>query len=107
MRNASNIVEIARSYLPLRQKGQDFWACCPFHSEKTPSFTVSPDKQIYKCFSCGASGNAFNFIMDYDHIEFKEAIKVLGEKAGVEVSGISVAPKVTKYDKYYEIFSGN
>ena len=104
IRQKIDIVDLISEYIPLVQKGKNYFGVCPFHNDTNPSMSVSREKQIYKCFSCGASGNAFNFIMDYDHIEFKEAIKVLGEKAGVEVSGISVAPKVTKYDKYYEMY---
>lgn len=104
IRQKIDIVDLISEYIPLVQKGKNYFGVCPFHNDTNPSMSVSREKQIYKCFSCGASGNAFNFIMDYDHIEFKEAIKVLGEKAGVEVSGISVAPKVTKYDKYYDMY---
>lgn len=104
IRQKVDIVDLISEYLPLIQKGKNYFGVCPFHNDTNPSMSVSREKQIYKCFSCGASGNAFNFIMDYDHVDFKEAIKILGEKAGVEVSGITVAPKVTKYDKFYEIY---
>ncbi len=99
-----DIVDLISEYIPLVQKGKNYFGVCPFHNDTNPSMSVSREKQIYKCFSCGASGNAFNFIMDYDHIEFKEAIKVLGEKAGVEVQGITVAPKVTKFDRFYDVY---
>lgn len=104
IRQKIDIVDLISEYIPLVQKGKNYFGVCPFHNDTNPSMSVSREKQIYKCFSCGASGNAFNFIMDYDHIEFKEAIKVLGEKAGVEVKGITIAPKVTKYDRFYEIY---
>lgn len=104
IRQKIDIVDLISEYIPLVQKGKNYFGVCPFHNDTNPSMSVSREKQIYKCFSCGASGNAFNFIMDYDHIEFKEAIKVLGEKAGVEVKGITVAPKVTKYDRFYDIY---
>lgn len=104
IRQKIDIVDLISEYIPLVQKGKNYFGVCPFHNDTNPSMSVSREKQIYKCFSCGASGNAFNFIMDYDHIEFKEAIKVLGEKAGVEVNGITVAPKVTKYDRFYDIY---
>lgn len=104
IRQKIDIVDLISEYIPLIQKGKNYFGVCPFHNDTNPSMSVSREKQIYKCFSCGASGNAFNFIMDYDHIEFKEAIKILGEKAGVEVQGIKVAPKITKYDRFYEIY---
>ena len=104
IRQKIDIVDLISEYIPLVQKGKNYFGVCPFHNDTNPSMSVSREKQIYKCFSCGASGNAFNFIMDYDHIEFKEAIKVLGEKAGVEVKGITVAPKITKYDRFYEMY---
>lgn len=104
IRKKIDIVDLISEYIPLVQKGKNYFGVCPFHNDTNPSMSVSREKQIYKCFSCGASGNAFNFIMDYDHIEFKEAIKVLGEKAGVEVKGITVTPKITKYDRFYEMY---
>ncbi|MBE6151667.1 MAG: DNA primase [Firmicutes bacterium] len=104
IRQKIDIVDLISEYIPLVQKGKNYFGVCPFHNDTNPSMSVSREKQIYKCFSCGASGNVFNFIMDYDHIDFKEAIKVLGEKAGIEVSGITVAPKTTKFDKYYDMY---
>ena len=65
-----NIVDVISEYLPLEQKGKNYFGVCPFHNDTNPSMSVSREKQIYKCFSCGASGNVFNFIMDYDHIDF-------------------------------------
>jgi len=78
-----DIVELISSYLPLKRTGRNFKACCPFHHEKTPSFIVSADRQIYNCFGCGESGNAFKFLMRYEHMEFPEAVEVLARKAGV------------------------
>ena len=100
-----DIVDLVSEYnIPLVQKGKNYFGLCPFHNDKNPSMSVSREKQIYKCFSCGASGNVFNFVMDYEHVEFKEAIKILGERAGIEVNGIKVTPKVTKYDRYYDMY---
>lgn len=104
IRQKIDIVDLISEYIPLVQKGKNYFGVCPFHNDTNPSMSVSREKQIYKCFSCGASGNVFNFIMDYDHIDFKEAIKILGEKAGLEVQGITVTPKTTKYDRFYEIY---
>lgn len=78
-----NIVEIISGYIPLKRAGRNFKAACPFHHEKTPSFMVSADRQIYHCFGCGAGGNAFNFLMQYERLEFLEAVKTLAKKVGV------------------------
>ncbi len=78
-----DIVELISSYIPLKRTGKNFKACCPFHHEKTPSFIVSSDRQLYNCFGCGESGNAFKFLMRYEHMDFPEAVEVLARKAGV------------------------
>ncbi|MBM3249477.1 MAG: DNA primase [Candidatus Omnitrophica bacterium] len=78
-----DIVEVISGYLPLKRAGRNFKACCPFHHEKTASFMVSPDRQIYHCFGCGESGNAFKFLMRYERMEFPEAVETLASKAGV------------------------
>jgi DNA primase len=83
--NRIDIVEVINRRVPLRKAGRDFQACCPFHDEKTPSFTVSPTKQFYHCFGCGAHGSAIGFLMDYDSLGFVEAVESLAEMAGVEV----------------------
>ncbi len=80
-----NIVEVISGHIPLKRAGRNFKALCPFHHEKTPSFMVSPDRQIYHCFSCGAGGNAFNFLMKYERLEFREAVELLAKKVGVEL----------------------
>lgn len=78
-----DIVEVISGYIPLKRAGRNFRAVCPFHHEKTPSFMVSPDKQIYHCFGCSAGGNAFNFLMQYERLEFPEAVETLAKRAGV------------------------
>ncbi len=80
-----DIVEIISSYIPLKPSGRNFKACCPFHHEKTPSFVVSPDKQIYHCFGCNSGGNVFNFLKEYEKIDFIDAVKMLAEKTGVKL----------------------
>ena len=80
-----DIVDVIDARVPLKKKGKDFMACCPFHGEKTPSFSVSQDKQFYYCFGCGASGSALGFLMDYEHMGFVEAIESLAASAGVDV----------------------
>ncbi len=80
-----DIVEIISSYLTLKQVGRNFTALCPFHPEKTPSFVVSPEKQIFKCFGCGVGGNAITFVEKYENLSFYEAVKRIAEIAGVEL----------------------
>ncbi|WP_163381234.1 DNA primase [Cyclobacterium sp. SYSU L10401] len=80
-----DIEEVVNDYVSLKKKGQNLWACCPFHQEKTPSFSVSPAKQIYKCFGCGKAGDPIQFIMDIEGIGFTEAIRHLAQKYGIEI----------------------
>lgn len=104
IRSKVDIVDIISSYLPLTQKGKNFFGVCPFHDDTNPSMSVSRDKQIYRCFSCGASGNVFSFIMDYEHISFKEALLLLSNKTGIEIKGIHIDKKTSQNDKLYEIY---
>lgn len=83
--NRTDLVEVVGERISLKKAGRNFTACCPFHQEKTPSFSVSPDKQFYYCFGCGAGGNAIGFVMDHDHVDFPEAVESLARRAGVEV----------------------
>ncbi|THG81158.1 DNA primase [Pseudomonas sp. A-1] len=83
--NRTDIVEVVGARVQLKKTGKNYSACCPFHQEKTPSFTVSPDKQFYYCFGCGAGGNALGFIMDHDHLDFPQAVEELAKRAGLEV----------------------
>ncbi len=83
--NRVDIVDVINRRVPLRKAGREFQACCPFHDEKTPSFTVSPQKQFYHCFGCGAHGSAIGFLMEYDNLGFVEAVETLAESAGLEV----------------------
>ncbi len=81
----TDIVELIDSRVKLKKAGKNYTACCPFHEEKTPSFTVSPDKQFYYCFGCGAAGNALGFLMEYEHQAFPEAVESLAQQQGLEV----------------------
>lgn len=83
--NRIDIVDLIDGYVPLKKAGANYKACCPFHGEKTPSFTVSPSKQFYHCFGCGVNGTAISFLMEYDHMEFREAIEKLASSAGMEI----------------------
>ena len=87
-----NIVEIISACMPLKRSGRNFKANCPFHHEKTPSFMVSPDRQIFHCFGCGESGNAFKFLMKYERMDFPEAVETLARKTGV------ILPQATSHD---------
>ena len=80
-----DIVDVVDRRVKLRKTGKNYSARCPFHEEKTPSFSVSPDKQFYYCFGCGAGGNALGFVMDYENIEFPQAIETLANSVGMEV----------------------
>ncbi len=81
----TDIVEVINARVPLKKQGREFSACCPFHNEKTPSFTVSPNKQFYHCFGCGAHGSAISFLMEYERLDFVEAIETLADSQGLEV----------------------
>jgi DNA primase len=80
-----NIADIIAGYIPIKKAGVNFKALCPFHHEKTPSLQISPQKQIWHCFGCGEGGDAFGFVMKYENIDFKEALKLLADKAGVKL----------------------
>jgi DNA primase len=86
IREAIDIVDVISEYVQLKKHGRNYFGLCPFHGENTPSFSVAPDKQIFHCFGCGAGGNSFTFLMDIDGVSFQEAVKLLGEKAGIEVA---------------------
>ena len=78
-----NIVDVINRYVPLKKRGRNHIACCPFHGEKTPSFTVSEELQIFKCFGCGKSGDIFTFLQEYERIDFREALTELAAQAGI------------------------
>ena len=81
----SDIADVVSSYVSLTKKGNNLWGLCPFHNEKTPSFSVSPDKQIYHCFGCGKGGGVISFIMEIENLPFVDAVKLLAKRAGLEV----------------------
>ncbi|MCL2797276.1 MAG: DNA primase [Firmicutes bacterium] len=90
----TDIVRLISEYVPLSKKGASYWGCCPFHHEKTPSFSVSEEKQFYHCFGCGVSGNAFTFIKKIESVEFGDALRILAKKAGMEVPEFKSGPRV-------------
>ena len=81
-----DIVDVISRYIPLKRAGSNFSACCPFHGEKTPSFMVSPTKQIFKCFGCGKWWNVFTFVQEIERIDFRDAVKLLAEQEHLDVS---------------------
>lgn len=85
IRSRNDIVDVISQYVTLKRKGRNFFGLCPFHNEKSPSFSVSPDKQIFKCFGCGVGGNVFHFISKVENISFGESVQMLAERAGVEL----------------------
>jgi DNA primase len=101
----TDIVDVVDRRVKLKKTGKNYSACCPFHQEKTPSFSVNPDKQFYYCFGCGAGGNALGFIMDYERLEFREAMEQLAHSAGMELppdEEVGAAPKIDTQKPLYE-----
>ena len=94
VRQKNDIVDVVSQYVKLTRKGSSYFGLCPFHNEKTPSFSVTPGKQMYYCFGCGAGGNVFNFIMEYENYSFGEALKHLADRAGVELPKIEYSREV-------------
>ncbi len=105
IRSKCDIVDIIGERIPLVARGKNFFGVCPFHDDSNPSMCVSREKQIYTCFSCHATGNVFTFLMNYEHMDFRETLRYLGEKVGVDVSSIHIAKKNTKFDPFYEAYS--
>ena len=100
----TDIVDVVDRRVKLKKAGKNYSACCPFHQEKTPSFSVNPEKQFYYCFGCGAGGNALGFVMDYERMEFREAIESLAQAAGIELppEEADAAPQVDHQKPLYE-----
>jgi DNA primase len=99
IRNKADILNVIGGYVALKKRGKNYLGLCPFHSEKTPSFTVSPDKQIFHCFGCGEGGNVFAFLMKAENISFTEAVEMLGESVGVYVKPSTPSSSADKGDK--------
>jgi len=92
VRSQADIVQVVSEYLTLKKAGANYKACCPFHKEKTPSFVVSPTKQLYHCFGCGAGGNVFGFLMRHEGFSFGEAVRYLAERLGIQIKEVQQAP---------------
>lgn len=106
IKNSNDIVDIISQYVILKRSGRNFFGLCPFHKEKTPSFSVSPDKQIFHCFGCGAGGNVIHFISKIENVDFKESLEILAERAGIALptlEGGADSKKQFLKEKVYEI----
>ena len=103
IRSKINIVDLISEYVPLTKKGQYYWGICPFHNDKNPSMSVDEKRQTYTCWSCHNSGNVFNFVEQIENISFRDALKKLGDRVGIQLEGYS-SNFNTKYNKYYEIY---
>src|SRR5262249_2553715 len=103
IRERASIVEIVSDYLTLKKAGRNYMGLCPFHAEKTPSFTVNEEKAIFRCFGCGAGGSVFHFLMQYDHITFPEAVERVGKRYGIEVPRLQ-SPAVQRSAEEKESF---
>ena len=88
VRTRNDIVDVISQYVNLKKKGANYFGLCPFHNEKSPSFSVSPGKQMYYCFGCGAGGNVITFVMEYENYSFVEAVKMLADRVGITRSVI-------------------
>ena len=102
IRNKVDIVDVISKYIPLTQRGKNYFGVCPFHDDHSPSMSVSKEKQIFTCFSCGATGNVFTFVADYEHIGFYDAVRLLGNQVGYNL-GQAKAIK-NKNAEAYEIY---
>ena len=102
LKQKSNIVSIIERYVRLEKKGRKYWGCCPFHSEKTPSFSVSEDEGLFYCFGCKESGDVISFVMKYESCDFSEAVKILAKNAGMEVPEFSGEKEVIEQKKNKE-----
>lgn len=108
IRSRNDIVDVISGYVKLQKKGSSYFGLCPFHNEKSPSFSVAPNKQMYYCFGCGAGGNVITFIMEYENYTFVEAIKLLAERAGIELPEAEYSQQNRKeYDFKTKLFEVN
>ena len=103
IRKSNDIVDVISSYIDLVPKGKNYFGVCPFHDDHSPSMSVSREKQIYRCFTCGASGNVLTFVMNYENIGFVDALKKLGDKVGIHLD-IKSNQKSSKYSEFYDIY---
>jgi len=104
IREANDIVSVISEYLPLKKSGVNYKCRCPFHNEKTASFIVSPSKQLYKCFGCGKGGNVFSFVMEYEKLNFPEAVEKLAERVHINIPKDKLSTeRASNYKQIYDI----
>lgn len=103
IRGSNDIVDVISTYVNVKKKGNSHFGLCPFHSEKSPSFSVSRDKQMYYCFGCGAGGNVFTFLMEYENYTFPEAVRELAKRAGIEVEETEQSPEAKRAADYRSV----
>lgn len=107
VRSKNDIVDVASKYLTLNRRGGNFWACCPFHNEKTPSFSIKQDAQFYKCFGCGESGNVITLVMKMENVDFLTAVEMLAKNAGLEmptdVDNVEMQKRKRERERVYQI----
>jgi len=101
VREATDLVDLVSEYLTLKKKGKNFLGLCPFHQEKTPSFSVSPEKGVYHCFGCAKGGDIFNFVMDVEHFSFPEALRYLARKANINLPEKRDKKEMDYYERLY------
>ena len=106
IRNSNDIVDVISQYVVLKRSGRNFMGLCPFHKEKSPSFSVSPDKQIFHCFGCGVGGNVIHFVSKIENLDFKQTIEALAERSGINLPTLDYgqdADKLRLKERVYEI----
>lgn len=111
LRNRNDIVDVASKYITLNRRGANFWACCPFHNEKTPSFSIKQDGQFFKCFGCGESGNVITFVMKLENVDFLSAVEILCKNCGMQMptnaDNEEMQKKKRERDKIYQILKAS
>ena len=104
IRKSVNIIDVIGEYIPLTQRGRNYFCVCPFHDDHSPSMSISNDLQIYTCFSCGATGNVFKFLMDYEHITFMDALAKVAAKGGIDINVNTYTPRKVINNEIYQIY---
>lgn len=108
VRSTADMVEIISGYVPLKKKGQNYWGCCPFHGEKTPSFSVNPGKSMFYCFGCHEGGDIFKFIMKIENCSFMDALKLLAGRYGIPIpEKQKTAAEIAREKQRNSIYSAN
>ena len=107
IRSRNDIIDIISQYVTLKRSGRNYFGLCPFHNEKSPSFSVSPDKQIFHCFGCGVGGNVFHFLMKIENINFIESVQMLAERAGINLPALGSFEDEEKAKLKAKVYSVN